>query len=599
MKRAYFQKLSQRQRLLVLLLIFSGAPILIIGLVSYFVTTDAINNIAVETSQEMIHRVSNDLDNLFIDSLNIGRMMAEDIDIQTILRNQYRSISEKYSYDLKGDTRLSFLPAYKQEIYGLYVIGQNGNEHKSRSASFREGDLRKTHWYKKVLNANGPVWFGPHAGSFAVVSVDDQLVSCGIQVKDKAKGYKSGIVLIDLEKELLNKMLRSHLGKNGQMFISDNRGNIIADAYHVKKSRAEIVDISRLSYQSDPEDAINIENLDDNIIFAKKLHINNWLLIGTIPKSELIQKASFLRITIILCCVMVIVLAIFFSISVSGIFVRPINKLKGLMKRVEEGDFNVQFKTEREDEIGQLSNGFNKMVNNIKELRDKIIEDQNKLRKAEFSALQAQINPHFLYNTLDSIVWFARKGAYREIIDMVIALTSFFRIGLSRGMDIITLRNEIEHVRNYLIIQSMRYQDKFDYEIHMQESCYNALTLKLLLQPIVENAIYHGIKQKSGKGKIIIRCAPIDQCILIEVKDTGIGMSSEQLELLTAAIHGDHVKPKGKGYGLKNVNERIKIYFGKEYGLKITSVKEEGTIVRITIPKRVEGDNVAENYAGG
>jgi two-component system sensor histidine kinase YesM len=221
------------------------------------------------------------------------------------------------------------------------------------------------------------------------------------------------------------------------------------------------------------------------------------------------------------------------------------------------------------------------MVSRIKFLMGQIVLEQEAKRKSEINALQAQINPHFLYNTLDSIVWMAEHEKNGDVITMVTALAKLFRISISKGKNIITVQEELEHVKNYLIIQTKRYKSKFKFEIEAQEDILNYKTLKLILQPIVENSIYHGIEYMVDEGFIKISVGVIDGKLLFQVRDNGLGMAPETCKYLLV----QETKSKsGSGVGVKNVHERIQLSYGKEYGLEIESELEIGTSVRIWLP---------------
>ena len=242
---------------------------------------------------------------------------------------------------------------------------------------------------------------------------------------------------------------------------------------------------------------------------------------------------------------------------------------------------------ENVDEITELGISFNIMIGKIRELLDAKIREQENLKKAELKALQAQINPHFLYNTLDTIVWMAEANKTDQVIEIVRAISSFFRIALSRGKEWISIRQEIEHVRSYLYIQKIRYRDILDYEIEVDESILDGTILKLTLQPLAENALYHGIKNKRDGGTIRVRARRADQnLVLLEVQDDGVGLTPYKLAKVRAAIanDSDEILQSDTGFGLENVHKRIQLYYGKQYGLFIDSQYQEGTLVTVAIP---------------
>jgi two-component system sensor histidine kinase YesM len=264
----------------------------------------------------------------------------------------------------------------------------------------------------------------------------------------------------------------------------------------------------------------------------------------------------------------------------------PIKKLHDVTTTITKNDLQALVTHDNVDEITELGMSFNIMIGRIRELLDAKIKEQENLKKAELRALQAQINPHFLYNTLDAIIWLAEDKKTNEVIEIVRALSSFFRISLSRGEDWITVGEEIERTRNYLTIQKMRYRDIMDYKIETDEPALGNTTLKLILQPLVENALYHGIKNKRNGGTILVRATQKNQNeVLLEVVDNGIGFTPEKLAQVQAKLNDDSGEIRlESGFGIDNVNKRIKLYYGKQYGLSITSEYQVGTCVTMVIP---------------
>ena len=265
----------------------------------------------------------------------------------------------------------------------------------------------------------------------------------------------------------------------------------------------------------------------------------------------------------------------------------PIKKLHDVTTTITKNDLQALMTRDNIDEITELGLNFNIMIGRIRELLAAKIKEQEHLKKAELRALQAQINPHFLYNTLDTIIWLAEAHKTAQVIEIVRALSGFFRIALSKGQDWITIHQEIEHVRSYLTIQKMRYRDILDYKIEVDEDILDGVILKLTLQPLVENALYHGIKNKRNGGMITVRARRTDQNgVLLEVQDDGVGFTSYKLAQIQQEINNDseEITLKESGFGLENVNKRIKLFYGKEYGLSIDSHYLEGTRVTVTIP---------------
>ena len=277
------------------------------------------------------------------------------------------------------------------------------------------------------------------------------------------------------------------------------------------------------------------------------------------------------------------VLIVFLSYYIPLSITRPIRKLSEVTDQVAKGDLSVRSDVRTGAEVTMLNDSLNTMIDKINELLEQVKKEQVSLRKAEFELLQSQINPHFLYNTLDTIVWLAESGEQKKVVRMVGSLSDFFRASLNQGKDIVSIREELMHVRSYLEIQQVRYQDIMQYEINIPEELNPYMIPKITIQPLVENALYHGIKNKRGLGKIIITGVKEKDYFRLIIEDNGIGINKDRLMQIRNEITNNKLDGKGI-YGLYNVNERIRLNFGEEYGVSIESNYGEGTTVSIKLP---------------
>lgn len=280
-------------------------------------------------------------------------------------------------------------------------------------------------------------------------------------------------------------------------------------------------------------------------------------------------------------CILAVIIYVSYHIPLS--ITRPIRKLSEVTDQVAKGNLDVRSEVKGGVEVSMLSDSLNTMIDKINELLDQVTKEQVRLRKAEFEVLQSQINPHFLYNTLDAITWLAESGEQKKVVSMVGSLSEFFRTALNGGRDIITIEEELQHVRSYLEIEQVRYQDILRYEISVPEELNKYLIPKITIQPLVENALYHGIKNKRGPGMILIKAKKEKDFFNIQIEDNGIGIEEERLEQVRAGIR-DKVLTGKDIYGLYNVNERIRLNFGEQYGIFIESVHGEKTVVSVILP---------------
>ena len=340
----------------------------------------------------------------------------------------------------------------------------------------------------------------------------------------------------------------------------------------------------------------NIVMLDDNIYILTELiqdDLQHYIYyqasnMETI-KRELNASVSTFITTVVIMVIVISILVIFICVSLSYNIERPVNDLVEVTNQISKGDFSVRAGSANTSEIDSLSHSVNHMAKNLDLLVNQIKEDERKMRQAELRLLQEQINPHFLYNTLDTIVWLIESGMEKEAEEMVVSLSDFFRLVLNHGKEYNTIKDEERHITSYLKIQQVRYQDILEYDIQIPPELYDYQILKMTLQPLVENALYHGIKYKRAKGTIKVYGKKDEDIIMLSVEDNGVGMEEEELKRLREEINRP-CKETQKGFGLANVNERIKMNFGAKYGMKIESEKGKGTIVHVIIPAiRIEG----------
>ena len=399
---------------------------------------------------------------------------------------------------------------------------------------------------------------------------------------DDAEELKSPYVLIkDLRKEF----------RNLKKITTDTESKLWLDSLlrNIDTLEDRVDDLVENIHVGGTYDS-NIKELDDNIYILTEL-IQDDIQYYIYYQTESMEKVTDtlntqIRTFIIICACLIAVLTIGLAMAVMQIttgMLRPIQVLAQAAGRISEGDLDARADVDSRDEIAVLADRFNDMAGNIQTLVVKVREDEQKMRKADLRLLQEQINPHFLYNTLDNIVWLIEGNEPDEAVEMVVTLSEFFRLVLSKGKEFITIRQEEQHISSYLQIQGKRYHDILDYHIYIDPEIYEYQIPKLTLQPLVENALYHGIKYKRSRGMIEITGTKEGENLYLTVADDGVGMDEDELKKLEKEISRP-CKETESGFGLANVNERIRMYFGSEYGMKIWSEKGSGTRITIEIP---------------
>ncbi len=392
-----------------------------------------------------------------------------------------------------------------------------------------------------------------------------------LKQSDKISAY---LINVDMNLEPLTRiMLDVNMGESGYVYLKDDRDNIILhpNQAYIFSNRANL-------------------KQEDTIYIEKSLSFVDWNLVGVTHLDRIIANNKDILIEIISTIPIVLFIIILITWFISWQISKPIIKLNKTMEEVSTGDFSVRLNMKRgEREVVALSNSFDYMIATVEDLiRQNEIKEKNK-RKSELNALQAQINPHFLYNTLDSIMWMAENGSKEEVIEMVNALARLFRISISKGKRMIPVIKELEHVKNYLLIQKVRYKNMFDFEIEYSDEVKDLFSLKLIVQPIVENSIYHGIESLMEKGYIRISAYRKDDFLVYEIEDNGAGMTKERLEEVSSEDRIDKSE-KSTGVGINNIRERLILTFGEGYGIKIESEEDIGTKVYIFQPVMEEYD---------
>lgn len=405
---------------------------------------------------------------------------------------------------------------------------------------------------------------------------------------------RSGVLLVDMNFSGIEQICKDVSFSDGQgyLYLIDRNGEII---YH---PRQQLIYAGLLEENNQAAAAYSdgtyteVFRSQRRQVTVKTVGYTGWKLVGVAPTESLRDNYSQLLLFALFVVSLSIFLLVFVNLRLSEWITAPMKKLDLAVRQLEKGAETADFDVDGPYEVEHLSHSVQSMVSTMRHLMEDVIQQEEEKRRSELDVLQSQINPHFLYNTLDSVVWMTENGRTQEAVVMLTALARFFRISLSKGSNIIPIGDELEHARNYLTIQKMRYKNKFSVDISAEPGIEKLYTIKLIVQPILENAIYHGMEYADGDGEIHIRAFREGENAVIEVEDNGPGMSDETVQQLLKP--GRCSKAKGSGIGLRNVHQRIRLTFGAAYGLSIRSEPDNGTVVRICLPALEEED--AQKY---
>ncbi|MEG0784457.1 MAG: sensor histidine kinase [Christensenella sp.] len=488
---------------------------------------------------------------------------------------------------------LNYLPQIDQNIVSIFVFDkENKPIYVPAYLRMKQNyDITQDEWYQNVENnmTDIPVITGTQVRTMTQ-GENPWVISLSRRILNRKTGGVVGTQLVELNYSAIDGILNDiNLGSKGYIFIVDEEGNMV---YHPQLQLIYSgLKKENVAAALDAKTTV-IELPQDNKIYdVTKIAGTDFSMVGVTFLDEIVASSQEM-ITIYIILTLIMALAAFIgSVQMAKYVTRPLSKLEHAVGEVEKGDLNANFDIKGTLETEKFAESLSSMINNVKQLMEQIMDDQEMIRTSELKALQSQINPHFLYNTLDSIVWIAEDTGSEKIKEITVALANYFRIVLSAGKDIISVHDEVEHVRSYLIIQKMRYE-MLDYKIEVEPAALACMMPKLLLQPIVENAIYHGVKNNADGGTIWIRGRAEDEKLIFTIDDNGRGMRAHELERIFDKNRKSAIKHGG--IAMRNIKDRIELYYGKEYGVRVESVYRRGTRVTVTLP--VKHDAQEEHY---
>lgn len=442
---------------------------------------------------------------------------------------------------------------YDNIIQGIYLLDNQGRIY-SNLGEGKMSDFLKSNPENTIRKDASAVWYGSDK--------DNQLTVYRIinnNTTDLTR--KIGVVCMMIDK-------KEFMGRMEQFLMDEN------SSYRLYATKDEL----NLT-QGEPE-------AENKIAVSCTEKMEGWVLTAEIEKAVAYKSVYTILKVIMAELVCLLLISIVLIVYLSGRITKPISDMKKAMKQIGEGGKRVKVPISGDDEIGQLGKTLNAMSSEIEELLEKVIRDEKERNYLELETMQYQINPHFLYNALDSIAMFARKNNDRQCAELAIALSDFFRISLSQGMEIIRLKDELAQVSAYLEIQSIRFPGQLSWNIELPSGLENVRVMKCIVQPAVENSVYHGLRDAGRKGRIIIRCKKQEEDLIIEVQDNGIGMLPNQLDALREKLQADSEKQEERqqgGYGLWNVHQRLRLMYGSKSGITVNSEWEEGTFVTLCL----------------
>ncbi len=605
-------------------LVFGTA--LIIAFISYTLTSDAVYENSRAYTEQLTDQVQANIDSYIDHMENVAEVVQVNDQVRRYFTNSV-AVDERDALGSRVSAFLTSIAGTRTDISLILIVGESGEvlAHDPRIDLRPVSEIREQAWYTRAGMEHGRALISSSQVQNVVEGEYRWVITLSRALTDPLTGDDYGVMLVDLNFSVISQLLRSiSLGERGYLFIVASDGSIV---YHPRQeliySNLEQEYVDRVLEQPHGSFMVSDEK-GERIYTVSTSDRTGWKTVGVNYAGELVGNRPTIQRYYLYWTLACIVLAILVALVISHHLSRPILRLRSSMRAVEQGNFDISVDVSEKNEIGELAKDFNIMIGRIRELVERNAQEQEAKRKSELLALQNQITPHFLYNTLDSIIWMAEEKKHSQVVKMVAALARLLRLSISRGDELVSVRDEIQHIRNYLTIQKMRYQDMLDFAIKVDSSIQDLLVPKVILQPLVENAIYHGIKNKEGGGSVRVEGLRHGDDVLLLVSDDGIGADPARMEQILAGADGsagvrgfdgdpvsagglaadssvvpDMLKdlPRGRTkVGIGNVHERVRLYFGEKYGLSFRAnngTSGGGTVVEVRLPV------VTANGAGG
>lgn len=556
--------------------------VITVTVISLNFTRSSIFENTVTYNRQLTGQVNADIDSYISYMENISSMLAENLDVKKYLFGNGKEADEAGVQLL---SQFSTVLSSREDIYNLGILQKNGkallNKGKSRLNTYV--DMEKQEWYGKAVENKASFYLSSAHVQHIIQGERPWVITLSRYIPD-SMDKEGGVLFVDLNYSAIRKLCDdSSVGKKGYIFILDEDGNIV---YHPQQQQlynelqTEYID----EVMNCQTDVLNMgEGESARLYTISRSATTGWTVVSCSYTAELLKKSEEAQKIYMLMAIVLVAIALLISSFMAKSITQPILKLQSSMALIQEGDFRAgNVEVESRNEIGSLTETFNVMTLRIQELMEQNINEQKAKRKSEMKALQSQINPHFLYNTLDSIIWMAESGKNEEVVLMTASLARLLRQNISNEEEEISIFEEVEYCRNYLTIQKMRYKDKLEFRIDVASEITSCQIIKLVLQPLIENAIYHGLKYKESKGLLELIGYAAGEDIIFEIRDNGVGMDEETLNHI---FERHTVNYRSNGVGVYNVERRIKLTYGQDYGITYKSRPGEGTVARVCIPK--------------
>lgn len=600
MKIIKYKDLKMKNKLFIGFILVIAVLVSLLGYFSMTFSEQSIRTQMLDSIQETMNQMGENIEGEIQKVLDVSAQVCLNEELCTVLQEEKPgTIEEYYSKDKTMRQILNESYAAYFSVEDVFVCSYNGSVYgsdKNKLSPTADYDFTRTGWFADMKQSGAGVSILSQYDSSSYISTGEpqKLFSIVKKIYNYRSGKEIGCLIVHMNSDILGNVLQSvNSNEYQQCLIIDNNKKIIyhPDSDYIGTQYREARVSELLTMQNGYMESLSEKGY---LVFSTSA-VTGWSVISVVDNKYIMDSINRLRLFLILTAVFCVVLSVYFASYISKTISDPVARLQRKMYQVGEGDFDIRAATGASDEIGQLTLSFDKMVERTKQLIENVYQSEIYQKEAELNALQAQINPHFLYNTLQTIDMMAEEEGADEISDACQALSKIFRYSINRGQEFVHVQDEIVHIENYMLIQKLRFGSKLEVRYDIQNECRELYIVKLLIQPMVENAVVHGMENVLDKCHVTIRVYRKEDCLYAEVEDNGTGIAPGQLMELNEKLarsaeqkmvhEVDYVK-NHRSIGLENTNARIKLYFGQEYGITITSEEGTGTKVCIKLPVR-------------
>lgn len=564
---------------------------LVLAGLSFAFTRDNVESTALRFTGQLISQVQTNIDSYITHMTNIADVVRVNDQVQRYVAGDWEEGDpERDALGRSIESFLNSISRTRDDISLILIAGGDGEVLTSRpDASVNDAVvLTELPFFRDAIAVPGQAAISSSHVQNVLAGNYRWVISLSRTLDDRPSPAAQSVLLVDLTFYVINDLVnRISLGTRGYLFLVGADGSIV---YHPRQELIysgleteyidRVLETSRGTFTVDDEKGTRVYTVNTS-------EQTGWRIVGVNYLSELVGNQGTIQRTYLVSAIVLIALAILTAVLISHRVSQPILRLRSSMQQVERGEFDMTVEVAANNEIGELARDYNIMVAKIRELMRRNAHENELKRRSELLALQNQITPHFLYNTLDSIIWMAHGRQHENVVETVSALARLLRLSISKGDELIRVEDEVEHIKSYLIIQKVRYRDRLDFSINVHESIITHRIPKVVLQPLVENAIYHGIKNAEGGGSVTIEGRSCSDGIRLSVIDDGVGMSDDQIArvLEEPAPHSSATSGRRRSsVGVRNVHERIRLYFGEPFGLSFSHRPGGGTIVEVHLP---------------